>query len=97
MGKVYLDEEILEDIADSIRTKSGESGTMTPAEMPTEIANIPGYEVVDDMRLVDISFSNINHLYKVDENDYSLSEISKVENYVTLYENLYKEDENNGK
>lgn len=30
------------DIADAIRAKTGKSDTMTPAEMPTEIANISG-------------------------------------------------------
>lgn len=30
------------DIADAIRAKTGKAGTMTPAEMPTEIASISG-------------------------------------------------------
>lgn len=30
------------DIADAIRVKTGKSDTMTPAEMPTEIASISG-------------------------------------------------------
>lgn len=30
------------DIADAIRAKTGKSDTMTPAEMPTEIASISG-------------------------------------------------------
>lgn len=30
------------DIADAIRAKTGKSDTMTPAEMPTEIAGISG-------------------------------------------------------
>lgn len=30
------------DIADAIRAKTGSSATMTPAQMPTEIASISG-------------------------------------------------------
>lgn len=37
---VVLD-DTLTDIADAIRAKTGGSATMTPSEMPTEIANIP--------------------------------------------------------
>ena len=33
---------IFQDIADAIRAKTGKSDTMTPAEMPTEIASISG-------------------------------------------------------
>ena len=36
------------DIADAIRAKTGGSGTMTPAEMPTEIANIPSGGGMDE-------------------------------------------------
>lgn len=42
MSKVYLDDSILTDIADAIREKTGESGTITPANMPTEIEGISG-------------------------------------------------------
>jgi hypothetical protein len=42
MSKVYLDDSILTGIANSIRTKTGESGIITPANMAAAIANISG-------------------------------------------------------
>ena len=41
MSNVYLDDSILTGIANSIRAKTGESNTITPANMATAIANIP--------------------------------------------------------
>ena len=40
--KYKIDSETLTDIADAIRAKTGESGSMTPLEMPDEIASISG-------------------------------------------------------
>lgn len=42
MSKVYLEDSVLTDIADAIREKTGGSGTITPANMPTEIGSISG-------------------------------------------------------
>lgn len=42
MSKVYLEDSVLTDIADAIREKTGGSGTITPANMSTEIESISG-------------------------------------------------------
>ena len=50
MSLMFIDSGTLTDIADAIRAKTGDSNSMTPLEMPTEIANIPtsiGGEVLD--------------------------------------------------
>lgn len=41
MSTMLIQSGTLQDIADSIRTKTGGSNNMTPLEMPNEIANIP--------------------------------------------------------
>lgn len=41
MSLSYIDDSLLTDIADEIRTKGGTVATMTPAEMATAIANLP--------------------------------------------------------
>ena len=38
----YLDDSYLEDIADAIRAKTGDSSSMSVADMPDEIASISG-------------------------------------------------------
>ena len=40
MGKVYLDEQILTDIADATRSKTGSSASMTPGQMADAIEGI---------------------------------------------------------
>lgn len=40
--KYKIDSETLTDIADAIRAKTGDSASMTPLEMPDEIASISG-------------------------------------------------------
>ena len=40
MSSLIIQSETLEDIADAIRTKTGGSSPMTPAQMATEIGNI---------------------------------------------------------
>ena len=42
MSKYVIDSETLTDIADAIRAKTGDSASMTPLEMPDEIASISG-------------------------------------------------------
>lgn len=42
--KYKIDSETLTDIADAIRAKTGDSASMTPLEMPDEIASISGGE-----------------------------------------------------
>lgn len=42
MSKVYLEDSTLTGIANAIRAKTGGSGTITPANMATEIGSIPG-------------------------------------------------------
>lgn len=42
MSKVYLDDSTLTGIADAIRAKTGGSGLITPANMPTAIGSISG-------------------------------------------------------
>ena len=42
MSIMFINSDTLSDIADAIRAKTGGSGTMTPLEMPTEIASIGG-------------------------------------------------------
>lgn len=41
MSNVYLDDSILTNIADAIRAKTGNSAAITPANMATEITNLP--------------------------------------------------------
>lgn len=61
MSKVYLEDSTLTGIANAIRTKTGESSTITPANMATEIESIPsggGYSYsgewyVDDLDSAD--------------------------------------------
>ena len=40
MAKVYIDESILEAIAEAIRDMGGASGTLLPSEMPQAIRSI---------------------------------------------------------
>lgn len=47
MSKVYLEDSTLTSIADAIRAKTGESGTITPADMATEIESISGDPVIE--------------------------------------------------
>lgn len=42
MAQYIITDTTLEDIADAIRAKTGKSASMTPLEMPTEIASISG-------------------------------------------------------
>lgn len=44
MSKVYLDDSILIDISNAIRAKTGRSGLITPANMATEISNLPSLQ-----------------------------------------------------
>ena len=41
MSNVYLDDSILTGIGNAIRAKSGGSSLITPANMATEISNLP--------------------------------------------------------
>ena len=41
MSIMFINSDTLSDIADAIRAKTGGSNSMTPLEMPTEIASIP--------------------------------------------------------
>ena len=95
MGKVYLDEDILQDTADAIRAKSGESGTMTPAEMPNEINALDvGEDIEAEMRKSDLMqkvFLEYNMI--ISDRNYIQKEIDKVENIITYYKTIYEEGE----
>lgn len=41
MSKALISENLLTDIADAIRSKTGDSGTLTPVQMASEIADLP--------------------------------------------------------
>ena len=49
MGKVLITESILSGIADAIREKDGSTAKITPANMATQIANIPSSSGTDDV------------------------------------------------
>lgn len=57
MSKVYLEDSTLTGIANAIRAKTGESGTITPANMATEIESISG-----GGGGVDINWSNLDNI-----------------------------------
>ena len=69
MSKYVIDSETLTDIADAIRAKTGDSASMTPLEMPDEIASISGggggyfelleeITVTEDVRAVNIDLTD---------------------------------------
>jgi protein-tyrosine phosphatase len=64
MSNYLIQSGTLEAIANAIRTKKGTSNTMTPAQMPTEIAGISGVENVEwhqDVDAVRNYISNVNY------------------------------------
>lgn len=52
MGNVYLDDSILTGIANSIRAKTGESGTITPANMASEINDITTGGTIESLNIL---------------------------------------------
>ena len=60
MSTMLIQSDTLDDIADAIRAKTGSVSTMTPLEMPTEIANISGGGDITLLHSAGLTRSQIN-------------------------------------
>lgn len=82
--KVLVSDNYLQDIANAIRNRSGISDTFKPGEMAEGIANIPTPTTEDYMRISDL----LEYPKTPDEEWYVESEVTKVEDLITHFENL---------
>lgn len=105
MGNILIDENVMYDIANSIRGKTGNQNTLYPSDMPTEIDNIPTSasgiptfgSYTDVVNEIDLP---VNSLFFVDHSTHKFTEDTQ-SNFVsfpkmvsfdsTEFQNLYDE------